>query len=89
MTQRESDLAGSGRPDLAEQAPEEEDGRPMGGASSLDSLESLVRVSKELSRRESDISVARQSDVGVRSAACVQGCASPGFAGSPKSRLSD
>ncbi|CAL8467263.1 g6799 [Coccomyxa elongata] len=63
VTQRESDLAGFGRPDLAEQGPEEEEGRAMGDASSLDSLESLVRVSKELSRRESDISVARQSDV--------------------------
>ncbi|BDA40448.1 hypothetical protein COCOBI_01-1010 [Coccomyxa sp. Obi] len=64
VTQRGSDLVeGSGRPDLVEQGTEEEDGRPLGGASSLDSLESLVRVSKDLSRRESDISVARQSDV--------------------------
>lgn len=81
MTQRESDVASFGRPDLVEQGPEEEDGRPMGGASSLDSLESLVRVSKELSRRESDISVARQSDVGALSAAGVQSCTNPDFAG--------
>ncbi|EIE26867.1 hypothetical protein COCSUDRAFT_59374 [Coccomyxa subellipsoidea C-169] len=53
---------GSDRRSLAEQGPGDEDERPLGG-SSLSSLESLVRVSKELLRRESDISVARQSDV--------------------------
>ncbi len=69
MTQQEPHLACFGRPDLAERAQEEEDGRMMGAASSLDSLESLVRVSKELSRRDSDTSVARQSDVGALSGA--------------------
>ena len=55
----------SGRHTLAEQGPGEEDERPLAGGSSLSSLDSLVRVSKELSRRESDLSVARQSDVGA------------------------
>ncbi len=58
---------GSDGRSLAEQGPGDEDERPLGG-SSLSSLESLVRVSKELLRRESDISVARQSDVGAFSA---------------------
>lgn len=55
----------SGRHTLAEQGLGEEDERPLAGGSSLSSLDSLVRVSKELLRRESDLSVARQSDVGA------------------------